>query len=207
MRQNISWITGNTIINRSRFILNETAPAFWDDTELLQWTNDAIKDLCNRTLCYQAIETITLTADTVEYAPTNDYIRIVSVRYIDADSKEWGLKPSTPGMMGSVPLGVLGGSIPRYWYEFAGKVGVFPALTSVSTEQIKIYEAKQPATIEASDAIPTPTIFDTAIVNYVVGIALIKDRKNDFAKGFLASYEATADRFRADFIEQPQAES
>ena len=207
MKQNISWITGNTIINRARFILNETVPGFWDDTELLQWANDAIKDLCNRTLCYQAIETISLTAGTVEYSPTNDYIGIVDVRYVDANGDEWGLKRSSPGRMGSVPLGVLGGSIPRYWYEFAGRVGVFPPLASVSTETIKIYESKQPATIGASDAVPTPTIFDTAIVHYVVSMALIKDRKNDFAKGFMASYEATADRFRADFIEQPPAES
>ncbi len=204
MRQNTSSTTGTVAITRARQILNETTPGFWDDTELLQWCNDAIKDLCNRTFCYQATETISLLADTIEYTPTNDYIKIVAVQLTDASGKVWALKPSNPASVGLAPVNLLGMTDPMYWYEFSGKVGVFPAYTAVTSQSIEVFEAKQPAVIAASGYLPTPAVFDTAIVHYMVGMALVKDRKSEFSKGFLSSYEATADRFRPDFIEQPR---
>jgi hypothetical protein len=116
----------------------------------------------------------------------------------------WSLLPGNPMSVGLTPFELTGATKPKYWYEFYGKLGIYPAYTSVSTQSVKVFEALQPSAIAASGTLPTPAVFDTAIEHFVIAMALIKDRQNEFAKGFLDSYQATADRFRLDFIEQPK---
>ena len=48
-----SGITAQTIIDRARKDLNELTAAFWTDADLLQWTNEAVRNIANRTGCLQ----------------------------------------------------------------------------------------------------------------------------------------------------------
>ena len=184
----------STIITNARSYLNEDSTTFCSDARLLVWLNDGVTDIASRSLCTEASESIDLVNATAEYAPTADYVTIVAVIYTDSDSAKWALKRSNIRSIGEA----FQSTTPAYFYDFAGKVGVFPALASRTSETITVYMVTRPAAVASGAAITIPAIYDRALTYYIVAQAFIRDNKLNSAKGMLAQYQAEIDRFRGD---------
>uniref|UniRef100_A0A6M3IZY7 Uncharacterized protein n=1 Tax=viral metagenome TaxID=1070528 RepID=A0A6M3IZY7_9ZZZZ len=170
--QQTSSTLASTIITNARYYLNETTASFWTDAELLIWVNAGTKDIVSRTRCLESSESISLLANTTEYTITGPYIDISTVVYNDINGVKKGLVRKNPQSIGhSTDID------PTWWYEWNGKLGIFPpldlvpdaglaigtTLTSVSSKEFnykikgKVYTkaAVAAGTTPGNDVIPT----------------------------------------------------
>ncbi len=197
--QQTSSTPASTIITNARYYLNEEAGAaneFFSDTELLRWVNDGMRDIAAKSHCTETTESVDLAADTVEYSLTTNYIAVKGVVYINADGESLGL------LEGNVrSIGEPDSEEPAYWYEYAGKVGVYPALASRTTETVTVYLVTRPSDISSSADITTPAVYDTALTLYVVAQGFLKDRKFGSYAQIMSLYQGEIDRYRAEFNE------
>jgi len=133
--QQTSSTPASTIITNARYYLNDasSATAFWGDTELLAWVNHGTMDIVGRTRCLESSESVTLVPNTVEYSITGPYIDISTVVYNDMNSVKKGLVRKNPQSIGHST-----DSVPTWWYEWNGKVGIFPALPLVTSAGLAI---------------------------------------------------------------------
>jgi hypothetical protein len=189
--------TAQNLIDRARVFLDETTAVRWSDTQLLRFLNDGLIDLCAKSLCYQGTESVALVANTFEYTPTTSYIAVVHVVCNPASGTGWGLIKSNVRSRGTVGQEF---DVPKYWYEFGGKVGIFPAYASVTTQTATVYFAKQPAVLVLATAVPTPAIFDKALVYYIASQGYLMDHRPAEAGNYMALYAQELDRFRQDFV-------
>ncbi len=199
--QQVSSTLASTIITNARSLVNEPSAAFWSDAQLLVWLNDGMVDIVTRTHCLEETEDISLVADTIEYTITNTYIAVTAALYVDASSESKGLKPGNVRSVGNVNES----GEPVYWYEFAGKIGVYPTLSSVTSEKVTLYSIKRPTAIAASAAVTTPAVYDHALTLYIVSMAHLKDRQVGKHQYLLGLYRAELDRIRRDIVEFPRA--
>lgn len=197
--QTTSSTTGTAMIAKVRILLDEASAIKWSDASLLQILNEGMGDIARKTLCYQATENINLVADTVEYTPSTDYIAVISVICNPASGKSWGLKKGNIRSRGSTDTDDVDG--PIWWYEFAGKVGAYPAYTSVTTETLTVYFAKRPSTITAGQNILTPAIYDEALMYYIVYQAFLLDGRIAEANNYLLLYTQELSQNRIDTSE------
>jgi len=190
----------SAIIVNARVYLNETTATFWTDVEMLQWLNDGTIDIVSRSHCLETTEDISLIANQVEYSVVGDYIVVKSVRYIDSDSNERGLLIGEPSAVGRIE----DVSKPVYWYDWAGKVGVYPVLDSVTTEKVTVYLITRPAAVASGAAVTTPAIYDKALTLYIVAQAWAKDRQMGKYAQAIGRYHAELDRYRQDLLVEGQ---
>jgi len=199
--QQASATLASTIITNARAYLNDTvATYFFSDAEMLVWLNNGLVDMVNKSNCYETTEDIALVADQVEYAITTAYIVVKAVRYVDSASKSRGLLPGKPEDVG-VSEDI---EEPQYWYDWAGKIGIYPVLASVTTEKVTLYLVKRPVAIASNVAVPTPAIYDKALTMYIVAQAWAKDRQTAKYVQAMSLYQAEIDRYRKDFLSVPQ---
>lgn len=199
--QQTSSTTAQSIINDARAYLNESTAAFWDDTDLLQWLNDGMVDIVTTTHCLQTTESVTLIASTIEYSLTSTYTTVKAVQYIDSNSKVWALKRGSPEHVGSDAISRQDLTIPSYWYEWAGKIGIYPALSSVTTETVTVYLITRPTAITISSDVTTPAIYDKALTLYIVAQALWRDRQTARSGQIMGLYSQELARARGDLNE------
>ena len=206
--QNTSSTTGATLITQVRYLLNDTGTnPFSDDTELLRWINDGIEDIAIKTHSLENTESISLIADTIEYSiVSTTYIAVKAVHYVNASSESVALKRGPPAMVGRVPedYEAAADRLPKFWYDWNGKLGVYPSLSAVTTETVTLYLVELPAAIASGGTIPTPKIFDNALRAFVISRAYYKDRQYAKSAQWLGIYNSEVDRYRQDFIEQPK---
>ena len=192
--QTASSTTGTNMIARARVYLDESTALKWSDATLLRFLNDGMVDIANKTLCYQGTESVSLTANTIEYTPTTDYIKVIAVKVNPASGSSWGLIKGNVTSVGLATEAVT----PVYWYEFAGKVGIYPAYSAVTTETATVYFAKRPADIAAGSNVLTPAIYDKALVYYICAQAFMLDKRIAEANNYLMLYAQELDRYRQD---------
>ena len=192
--QQVSGALASEIIAQVQYDYNEPGFGFIVNSEWLQWLNDAAVDVAMKTLCVQATETIALIADTVDYAITTKYIKIVAVRYVDADGVERGLTPGNPVEVGNIE----DRGEPDKYYEFADYIGVYPTLASVTIESVKLFLATYPTKREAANALVTPAIYDRLIKKYMLAQAAKKDKKFATYSGLMNDYNAELAGSRQD---------
>lgn len=197
--QQTSSTLASTMITNARYYLDEATEDYWSDTELLGWLNDGVVDIAAKTNCLETTEAVTLTASTVEYTISTAYITIKDVVYNGTSYKKGLIKGNVRSIGHEMQ-----DDEPTYWYEFAGKVGIYPALTSVTTETATLYLIKRPTAIASSAAVTTPAIYDKALVYYIVAQAQLKQGQGATASAYLSLYQAELDRYRADFVDQAQ---
>ena len=199
--QQASGLLASNIVTQVRANISEPTAGFWTDEQIVQWINDGIRDIVKRTGCFQAIEAIDLVSGQVEYSITTaNYTTILAVHYIDVNGNTNGLELSSPIMVGRAE----DVEEPEYWYDWAGKIGVFPAVPTRTTETINVYLIPTPALIISSDAIPTPEPYDTALSIYVTAKAWAKDRQSAKYAQAMQVYEAEMTRLKADFVPMPE---
>ena len=131
--QATSSTAASTIITNVRFKLNETSEVFWEDDELLIYLNEGTKNIVGRTRCLEGTEDVTILQNTVEYALTGPYISISTVVYNDPNGVKKGLLRKNPQSIGHSR-----DQEPSFWYDFNGKVGIFPAPTIVTDAALAI---------------------------------------------------------------------
>jgi hypothetical protein len=205
--QNTSSTTAATIITQVRYVLNETADEaeFWNDAELLRWINDGLEDIAAKAHCLENTESISLIASTIEYSiVSTTYIAVKAVHYIDASSNSIALRKGTPEMVGRLQEDWDTSPSPTFWYDWNGKIGIYPTLSSVTTETVTLYLVEMPAAVASGGTVPTPKIFDNALRAYVISRAYFKDRQYAKSGQWMAVYESEINRYRQDFIEQPK---
>jgi len=197
--QATSSTTGTNLIAQARIYLDEPSTSIvrWTEAELLQYLNDGTVDIAAQTGCYQGSESITLGANTIEYSPSTSYLSVVGVVINPASGTKWGLIKGSIRSIGAQ----VGVSVPTYWYEFAGKIGIYPAYTAVTTETATAYFVKRPAAIAAGGTVPTPAALDNALVYYITAQALLKDRRPQEAGNYLAWYQKELNQYRQDLSE------
>ena len=126
--QGTSSTAASTVIDRAEVWLNDSDNRFWSAGELLQWLNEGMIDIVTRSHCLEATETVFLDTNTVEYTISSTYLTVDAVQYVDADHKIYGLIKGSPASVGqNVAV-----EIPAYWYDWGGKIGIYPALTSLA---------------------------------------------------------------------------
>jgi hypothetical protein len=156
-------------------------------------------DIVSRTHCLEATESINLASSTIEYSVTSTYLTVKAVHYVDASSNVWALKKGSPSSVGQN----IGADAPMYWYEWGGKVGVYPTITR-TTETITVYYITRPTAIASSANVTTPAIYDTALTYYVAAHAHLKDRQTGRYAQMMGLYLQELERLRGDLTEQPQ---
>ena len=198
--QQTSSTLASAIIVNARQYLNEPTATFWTDAEMLVWLNNGMVDIVNRSHCFETTEDINLVADQVEYSITETYVVVKAVQYVDSDSAERGLLPGKPSDVGVIE----NVSQPVYWYDWGGKIGIYPVLSSVTTEKVTLYLVERPVAIAAGVAVTTPAIYDTALTLYIVAQAWAKDRQMNKHAGTMQLYHAELDRYRQDLLVAPK---
>lgn len=197
--QSTSTTTAEDIVAQARVYLDEPTEIMWTNQELLRILNDGMVDIAIKAKCYQTTETISLTANTIEYTPTSDYIGVVAVHLNQATGGTVKLTPGTVSSVGAIPTS--GTAVrPAYWYEFAGKIGIYPAYTTVTTQTIKVFLARRPADVGYYTDVRTPAVFDRALVYYIVAQALMIDDRFTAANNYMTMYLGEIDRYRKDFV-------
>ena len=172
-----SGLTLDDIITAARYKLGAVSASavedpLYSDTELIRWVNDGLIDITKKTGCYQTTEAENLIANTIEYALAAYYYNVVGVIFTKSDGKKVGLKKGNIWSVGQTQSDFKPAAQrqPEFWYEFDGKIGVYPPLSTISgtTETITAYLSIIPARLTStSSAIPTPAQFDKALILYV----------------------------------------
>jgi len=193
--------TAQTIINRARVLLQELVEDHWLDTNLLTFLNEGMVDIATQSLAMQTTEDISLVADQIEYSITTDYISIEHVFYVNSAGEWVGLDKGHPADTRKVGESWNSSPEPAFWYEWGGKVGVFPTLGSVTTETIKVYLVERPASVAVGENVLTPAVYDRALVRYIAAQALLDKRRFADSDYLMNQYQSEIDRYRQDFNE------
>ncbi len=194
--------TAATIISNARVYLYESTADVWSDAELLEHLNKGMVDIATQSLATEDQETISLIASTIEYTPATDYIKIVAAQYTNAAGVVTRLRPGHPADVGAIDENWNDSPVPTFWYEFGGKVGIYPTLSSVTTESVKLFLVERPAKLTlTSQNITTPAIYDRALTLYIVAQALRKKRLMADSDYYMQEYQGELDRYRGDFNE------
>lgn len=206
--QQTSSTTAATIIDRVEARLNDSDNRMWSAGNLLTWLNEGMVDIVTRTFCLESTDTETLVANQIEYPVSSFdnapwyYVTIRAVHYIDSDSMEYALQKGSPASVGQNTSA----TIPRYWYEWSGSVGIYPALTSINgttAETIKVYYVVRPTAIASTANITTPAIYDSALVHYIVAQAYMRDNQLNRYLQTMVLYEQEMARIRRDLNDIP----
>ena len=198
--QQVSSTLASTIIDRAEVILRDADNRTWSAGQLLTWLNDATLDVVTRTMCMESTEDIDLATTTLSYSITSDFITVKAVHYTDSDGAIWALKKSSPSSVGQN----IAATVPSYYCIWADKILVWPLITRTS-ETVTLYYIERPTAIAASANLPTPHIFDQAIVYYMVAQAALEDLKPTRFMQLMSLYDAELKRIRADIIDYPTA--
>ncbi len=203
--QSVSDTTAASAITKIRYYINEPVESTWSDTEILGWINDAQTDIVSRTQCLETKEQLALVAYQTEYLITSSYIAVTAVHYSPTDNVAKGLIRGHMSQTGHT--GIQGTSEPNRWYEWNGKVGIYPVLTSVSTEKIRVFLVGAPTDLTSTGAvsyISTPRIYDHSVYLYAAAQAFLKTGQYAKSGRLLAEYYAELDRFRQDYVMRPK---
>ena len=188
--------TVQNIIDEARELLAETSSGFWTDPKILEWLSNGVLDMVVKTWATGETENITLATDTLEYTITADFIVTAAVIY----DGEKALISGHPTKVGHTPpVGE-----PTHYYTFDGQMGIYPIAETANNGKIcKAYLIPKPAQITSfSTAIPTPAYLDNSLVQYILSMALFKDRKRADAQGVMAGYDKTLMLYRSDLLMQ-----
>lgn len=198
--QYTSTYLASDIIAYARQLVNEPTASFWNDTEMLKWVNEGILNIVTRTWCLGQTEAVTLANDTLEYTLASDYITVITVHTtVTATSKTKALLKGMPSQVGHVqdPGEIV------YWYEFDGKLGLYPTMTDVSGITCSCYQVAVPTVLTSSDSIPTPAWFDDPLTTFVIAKACFKDNESATAQAAMAQYEAYIGGYTNELLQKP----
>lgn len=186
--QTVSGKTTTEVITSVRYYINENTASFWSDAELLSYINDATTNIIGLSGCSEQLERFPITTGTTEYTLTENYMGIKEVLYISktgvTDYKS--LLRGDITKVGHASSGTF--NDPVYYYEFNGKVGLYPLEDTATGSTIFVYLNSMPASLTSGSTITTPAFFDRAIIFYTTAQALYKAKLFQSANLFMTQY-------------------
>lgn len=183
--QQTSGVTAQTIINDARKLLNETTPDFWVDTSMLSYLNMGIKDASAKTGCLDTAYTMSLLNGVTEYSVSSgvSFYKVKTVVYQSGATTWQGLRMGNPQSIGNITSA----KQPVFWYPNGNNVVIYPP-PETSGNTLYAMLSQRVTSIDISSTIPTPAIYDQALVYYVVSMALFQDSRPVAAKSFFDLY-------------------
>jgi hypothetical protein len=180
--------------------LGEATAAFWEDSELNQWIEDAQLDIAWKCRCKRQRSLTTSVASTVRYTLSSlvsNCLRIFKVRIYDSSTTKWlpldyatqdDLDRDYPGWESadaSTPI--------KYVYDVElNEFILYPKADSnhVGTNYLEIYNCPKPTAIANDAAEPDiPTVLHLAVIEYVVATGLETRGYQDIADTHWKSYD------------------
>jgi len=178
--------TVNGLVLETQYLINGisqsgvTDPA-WPEAELRVWINSAIEDINVLAGAQESSERFTVSTGTSEYAMTSSYLYLKDVAYQTGATTFRTLSKGKFEDVGNLQKA----DEPAYWYEVNGKVGIYPLQDTkdATASGNTIYAIYVPlnSTLSGASAIPTPAMFDQAILYFVAKRAFAKHGKVDMA--------------------------
>lgn len=207
-----SGVTAQDIIDRVRYDLRETADSgttlFWSDTEIIQWTNEAVVEIVNRTRCLEsaALE-IVVQANDRDYSISGNWLDIEKVEY-DIGVSGVTTKKSQVYDLERAPFRMLRFNQekeigdPKTFSIWNDTLYVFPIPRSAqSGNTLYVYRATLPSGVTtASSPIETPAYFDPAILYYVKGKALFKEGNEANGFFYMQLFNSMVSTYRKDIM-------
>lgn len=157
--QQTSSTLASTIITNSRYYLNETTADFWTDAELLVYLNEGTVDIVSRTRCLEGSEAVSLAANTIEYSITGPYIAVTTAIYTDQNGVKKGLVKNNPQAVGHSR-----DNVPNGWYDWGGKIGIFPAIPVITDANLAIGSTTTAVSTSAFAFIVNDKVYSKAAV-------------------------------------------
>lgn len=170
---------------RLRDLLREVAEGFYLNDELDGWINDGVRDLAEKALCIQHIDSLA-TTNGVRTVSFSGY-RVEAVEYIPAAGNRKALRRIVQKQLGRVPVSS-GASVPQYWFENGATFGVEPLPDAVYN--LAAYVCDWPAadmTLD-TDVPEIPPAFRPLVILFALYKALLKDRKGEAARQIYSIY-------------------
>lgn len=197
--QQTSSTLGSEMISDARADYGDSTTTYFSAAEMLQYLNDGMLEIASKTHCMEQTESVNLVADTLEYSITTNYIKIIHVVYNPASGVSKGLQRGDVRHVGKVQGSAFSDStVPSFWYEFNGKIGIYPTLSSVTTETATLYIAERPTSITAGQNITLPAIYDNALKAYILYRMSLKDKNMELASRYKTQYEVELGIYRVD---------
>ena len=180
-----------TLRTNIRYLLKESTAAYFADAEINAWIADAATDISAKTLCYETIAEITLTAGTLEYAEPAGCLKLTAVHF---DNKP--LVKIHPKALGVATNRVAGS--PEQYYYFAKKLGFWPlADAAAAARKPRVFHAALTAVIAN-----IPDQYGPLAVLYALAQAKLKEEKAAQASLIYQMYLSGLLFHRQDLTEQ-----
>ena len=203
-----SSITANTIITQVRYDLNESVPGYWSNADLIKWIDEAVRAVVGRTRCLESgASSVTLNPDIRSYSISGDFIDIEKVECDISVSGNTTEKTQVYDL-DRVPFGKMRykkgkeTGDPKTFSMWANTLYVWPIPRSGQTPYtLYVYRATLPSGVTVTTSpIETPAYFDTAILYYVKGKAMMKQNQENRAKVYFDMFEGLCTRYRQDIM-------
>lgn len=182
-------VTVASILSRVDATLQDTSNIRWPDTELILWVNDAQREIAFiKPDATATVATVTLAAGTKQSIPSGGNrlldvtrnmsaassgtggraIRLVSRAALDSQNPSW----HDPAVTGTAKHTTV---VKHYTYEDSNPrtFYVYPGVSG--NAYVELTYSANPATVGTSDNIGVPDIYATAIMNYVLYMAYMKE--------------------------------
>lgn len=198
-----SGLTANDFITRLRVDMHssKTVDTFFEDTDVVQWINEAVEVINGLSKCMEASETIVLSSGTMEYAISATHYDISHVVYDSGVA-------NSPQRFNWVTRLVPGIAIPpqekrpKFWWEFESKLNVWPVPDSeISGTTIVAYLI--PKHVRVSDtttAISLPSYMDVAVMYYIRAKAHFKEKAEEKAVYYLQLFNSFVNEHKRSTI-------
>lgn len=178
-------------------VLNRLAESgtsgFYTSTQIDQWLNDGVADLCTAIEPLRSVTTRTTATDTMEYTLPEDLLSIKLVQYLDTADDWYALTETTwETLLRQSPNFENDASgQPAQWYKRQNIIGLVPAPSSTyaDTNALRLMYSYTPDAMSGdSDTTGLEPWLDDAIILFAVRRGYLKDRDFDRAEAVGEEY-------------------
>lgn len=153
------------IARRVRATMGDVSSALFLDVDIIDWINDAQEDIARKTNCLEAKQEFNAAVDDYDYALAADFIAARRVEYngkvlVKTTVEEMDKHHTERNV-------TISSGTPQVYFIHMGNLNLYPAPSSVGTNNIDLWYSKLPTVIDdLADALDIPRRFHELIVKY-----------------------------------------
>jgi hypothetical protein len=193
----MAWPDFSNILAVIRNLLDEATAAQWTDAEINAWINDVQRDIAAKTLCYEAVQSVTTTSGS-RLVPFTGH-RVVYVEYLAGGTvRPAGLQRITPERLGHIELhGVV---TPQYYFQWGTNVVIEPI--PAGAHNLNLYVSQWPdyELYDTTDEPLIPIEFHECIIPAVLYLARIKSREFNISGSQYVKYVSELQRLTNEYL-------